>query len=402
MAAAEASRRGLLSSFITGAYPTPSIRKSVRALGLDKNRKVARLIARGEGIPDHLVHPLVLPEALHVMGRMAQAIASSFQAGETLNIMSLRQYGACATAHVRRAARNGARLYHYRAGFGHDSVRVAKEIGLITLCDHSAVHPQIFEWLIHHQGELPPAGAGLTPNAFWADVLDDINQADATLANSDFVKKTFVRQGFDADRLHVIYLGVDNAFLAYAACHRNTRQRAGGPLRILFAGSFEPRKGADVVIEALRSLADPRVILEIAGSTPTELRSAHPEFFCDPRVRELGLLSRAELAEAMSHAEVFLFPSLAEGSARVVFEALACGCYVITTANSGSIVEDGRHGRIVPPGDAAAVARAIEKALSERAVVGEIGQANAQLVKAQYRQDHYGEKLAKLYSQLLQ
>ena len=46
----------------------------------------------------------------------------------------------------------------------------------------------------------------------------------------------------------------------------------------------------------------------------------------------------------MSRAEVFVFPSLAEGSARVVAMAMAAGCYVITTPNSGSVVRDGAMG----------------------------------------------------------
>ena len=96
---------------------------------------------------------------------------------------------------------------------------------------------------------------------------------------------------------------------------------------------------------------------------------------------------------------VFVFPSYAEGSARAVFEALACGCYVITTPNSGSIVEDGVHGALVPP-DPEAIAAAIENADVDRERLARIGNSNAVVVAERYRQADYGEGLERLYRRL--
>ena len=70
------------------------------------------------------------------------------------------------------------------------------------------------------------------------------------------------------------------------------------------------------------------------------------------QLAEIGHLPWAELAERMSLADVFVFPSFAEGSARVVSMAMACGCCIITTPNSGSIVQEKIHGNVVAPGDA--------------------------------------------------
>ena len=81
---------------------------------------------------------------------------------------------------------------------------------------------------------------------------------------------------------------------------------------------------------------------------------------------------------------------------------MACGCYVITTPNSGSIVEDGVHGRLVPPGDVPALSAAIEEACSRGAALAEIGSGNAELIRRSYRQADLGHRLARLYSHLLQ
>ena len=114
----------------------------------------------------------------------------------------------------------------------------------------------------------------------------------------------------------------------------------------------------------------------------------------------LGTLPRAQLAAQMLAAPVFVFPSYAEGSARVVFAALACGCYVITTPTAGTIVEHGVHGALVPPGDVDAVRHAVAEAAADRARVAEIGNRNAALIRARYRQRAYGDTLQALYDEL--
>ena len=97
----------------------------------------------------------------------------------------------------------------------------------------------------------------------------------------------------------------------------------------------------------------------------------------------------------------FLFPSLAEGSARVVFEALAAGCFVITTKNSGSIVEDGKQGFIVRPDDPETTADALRRAHVDRDMIRKIGEQNQVLVRTHHRQSGYGDALMAVYDRLL-
>jgi glycosyltransferase involved in cell wall biosynthesis len=115
-----------------------------------------------------------------------------------------------------------------------------------------------------------------------------------------------------------------------------------------------------------------------------------------------GFLPRLQLAERMSKAEVFIFPSLAEGSARVIFMAMACGCYVITTPNSGSIVKDGINGSITPAGDVNKLEKSIRQTLmTDRSEIARIGNGNSELIRSSYTQDQYGEKIFKVYERLL-
>ena len=75
--------------------------------------------------------------------------------GEFLDRKSYRWYGHRAQSIVRRAATNGATIYHYRAGFGHVSVRTAKACRMFTLCDHSMVHPSLDEPFVSGGGAWP-------------------------------------------------------------------------------------------------------------------------------------------------------------------------------------------------------------------------------------------------------
>ena len=119
-------------------------------------------------------------------------------------------------------------------------------------------------------------------------------------------------------------------------------------------------------------------------------------------VKKIGFLSRQQLAEHMSKADFFIFPSLAEGSARVIFMAMACGCFVITTPNSGSIVEDGLHGFVVPAGDVNSLERSIRATLKlDRQEIYRIGGANAGLIREDYRQRQYGKSILSLYEKFL-
>jgi glycosyltransferase involved in cell wall biosynthesis len=388
-AAVEAQQRGLLSAFITGAYPTPLIRSVLSLPLLRSNRKLNRLMARAEPLDNNFVRPIFFPEALYHYG-------IGFNSQSAL-VGSLRAYGRAAIPYVKRAARENARIYHYRAGCGGDSLAVARDLGLFILCDHSIAHPAVVDDLVENRGELRRQPGSGKLSSFWQYVLNDIERADAVVVNSNFIESTFNFVGQNRSPLHVIYLGVDDAFLSQVP----ERKGPGKTFKVLFAGQFERRKGAGVIVEVLRHLGDLPFELEIAGKLDQQVVKENPEFFADARVKRLGMLTRKELAEAMSEADLFLFPSFCEGSARVVFEALACGCYVVTTPNSGSIVEQDVHGSIVPPANSLETARAIEDAYRNRELTHAIGRANAELIKTRYRQSNYGDQLEALYRSLV-
>jgi glycosyltransferase involved in cell wall biosynthesis len=138
----------------------------------------------------------------------------------------------------------------------------------------------------------------------------------------------------------------------------------GGPFTIFFAGQVGVRKGVPLLLEAWERLGLKDARLLMAGSMSLD------EKYLSRRagVEYLGALPRVRLLELMKGADLFVFPSLAEGFGLVIGEAMAAGVPVLTTTNTGGpeLISDGREGWCVPAHDVDALAERIEWAYQNR------------------------------------
>jgi glycosyltransferase involved in cell wall biosynthesis len=110
------------------------------------------------------------------------------------------------------------------------------------------------------------------------------------------------------------------------------------------------------------------------------------------RLRFLGRIARERIHEEFAAADVFVLPSLAEGSAGVTYEALAAGVPVVTTPAAGSVVRDGVDGRIVPERDPVALADAIAEIVEDRNKRERMSIAARERAR-DYTWNRYGERL---------
>jgi glycosyltransferase involved in cell wall biosynthesis len=186
------------------------------------------------------------------------------------------------------------------------------------------------------------------------NALKDEQYADSDLivANSSFVKSTFVEAGISADKIVVI----PGAGPSISSIQSGDLKHPTGKTVFLSAGAQSVRKGTPYLFEAWRSMQpSPRVELWMAGRIvlPPALLANLPG-----HVELLGALSHEELFNRYQHASVLILPSLCEGFALVILEAMAHGLPIITTPNSGcgDFVEDGVNGWIVPIRDSHALA----------------------------------------------
>jgi starch synthase len=183
--------------------------------------------------------------------------------------------------------------------------------------------------------------------------LRDLDLADRVLVPSEHIAQSLLRQGTSPQKLCVI---------PYAADCRRFRPLAGkrhGPgCTFLFAGGICQRKGIKYILEAWRRVRRPGWRLQLLGPMPEKPGPLEPYL---ELVEPLGRVSHTAMPACMAAAEVFVFPSLFEGSAVVTYEALACGLPSVVTPSAGSVVRDGIEGFVVPPRDVDRLAERMEQ-----------------------------------------
>jgi glycosyltransferase involved in cell wall biosynthesis len=156
----------------------------------------------------------------------------------------------------------------------------------------------------------------------------------------------------------------------------------------LSAGSQSFRKGIPYLLDAwkrLRPAGDAELWLVGQMQLPSQLLENLPK-----NVIVRPPVSKAELELLLRHASVLVLPTLGEGLAHIVLEALSAGLAIITTENSGcgQLVEDGGNGWKVPIRDAAALAERIEWCCANRAAVTEM-QRQSQLKAANWQEEDF-------------
>lgn len=144
--------------------------------------------------------------------------------------------------------------------------------------------------------------------------------------------------------------------------------------RVGFAGQWAPRKGIYELLEAWESVrtAVPGAQLCLAGGSQLWKNTTETpgSIDCDQKIQQMerdgaasivGALPRKKMPAFWNSVSIAVVPSLYEPFGLVALEAMACGVPVVATAVGGltEIVQDGESGLLVPPGDAAALARAL-------------------------------------------
>ena len=172
----------------------------------------------------------------------------------------------------------------------------------------------------------------------------ELESADLILVASSFTRSS-VEEHFGATRpVVVVPYGAPAPYV-----YRPAERANDAPLEIIYAGHLDQRKGIGYLIEALNRLAIPwRATL--AGAIPDGAPSALFQFLALNNVRYLGHVPHQTLLEAMANAHVFVFPSLLEGFAMVLTEAMAAGIPIITTPHTAGpdLIDNGVEGYIVP------------------------------------------------------
>jgi glycosyltransferase involved in cell wall biosynthesis len=377
---------GVEVNFLTGWVPKDNQTALVDLLGnfLREKHLATRMAARQLRIPGVTVTPVAWVEVVGTFLKFIQrtrVIPLDLAYGMEFRVAA---WGS------RKYLKN-ADVLLVRSGAGQSgAIRKARKNDMAIVTDHSIAHPAFMHEALREEFARFGMAAGYDSRAdLWKLVLRDCADADLLLVNSDFVKKTFVEQGYPVSKVRVAYLGVREEFFDLKRDYR-----IDGRVRILFTGNFDIRKGVRILLEAIRQCrrSGLDVRLELMGNLGNGgpcLQPGDEVFFSHTPFAPL-----TQVAAAFAGADLFVFPTFAEGSSRSGMEAAAAGLPIITTENCGLPLQHGKSAMYVPVNDAGCLAEAIGLVSSDEVLRTSLGRNAMRTVTENYTWTQYGRQVA--------
>lgn len=236
----------------------------------------------------------------------------------------------------------------------------------MTFIDAQNSHPRVFWDLLTEEQKrwgspYPPVARHYNQRC-----RATVEQSDYVFASSKFVRDSFLEEGFEPRRVLLYTQPLNLDWFKPSDAERPEPR----PLTLLNTGSLSLRKGTPYLLEAFRLIRkkEPRAVLRLSQSVRNDAKDVLRRFadlpidwspFFNLRIED----QRKQYVERFQTSDIFVFPSIEDGFAFVVAEAMASGLPVITTRNTGAsdLVVPGENGEVVPIRDPEAVAEAVLK-----------------------------------------
>ena len=283
---------------------------------------------------------------------------------------------------------------------------VMTALGVRHVHCHFATHPALAGFLIHRL-----AGISYSFTAHGSDLHVDRTMLCRKTAEAAFVV-TISRSNaavFEAhcggpiDKLAVIHCGIDGN--VFSPSERPATDR----LNVVCVGTLHEVKGQrhliDAAAELVRRGVDARLRFIGDGPDRPALERRAAELGLENRVEFLGLRTRVEVIALLGEADLLVAPSVPtaggkrEGLPVVLIEAMAAGVPVVASHLSGipELVENDVTGLTVPPGDATALADAIERLAADPALRDRLACAGRARVEAEFDLDRNARRLIGMF-----
>ena len=213
--------------------------------------------------------------------------------------------------------------------------------------------------------------------SYWRDWSEEWHLADRVVVNSEWSRSAMLEEGVPARILRVVPLAYEPDAAANVKREWPDRFTVDRPLRVLFLGQVNLRKGMAEVIAAMRRLRDDPVQFTIVGAVQMNLPD---DVRHHPRARWVGDVARDAAGQHYQQADVFLIPTHSDGFALTQLEAQARGVPVIASRACGAVVSDGVNGVMLSTVSGDSIATAIRgllqspatlRAMSERSRVAD-------------------------------
>lgn len=217
------------------------------------------------------------------------------------------------------------------------------------------------------------------------------NIVDKIIVPSQFVADGIIRHySINPGKISIVPFGVDyKKFYSQRIYTKKTKD-----LIFIFTGLLNVRKGIFDLINAWDCETFKNDTLILCGRIFPEVRSRLKKL---SNAGSVKLTGHVKVEKYLKQADIFVFPTGLEGSAKSVYEAMASGLPVLTTENSGSIVIENETGLITKFGCVASLQRAMRKLKSDHSLRQTLGIAGQNQVK-KYSWEKYAQSICGVYA----
>src|SRR3984893_16595908 len=284
-------------------------------------------------------------------------------------------------------------LFHSWSGDCLRSLRVAKKLGIPSIVEIPTWHRDRGK-VASDRGTAPAH----EPPRKWKENLlqtrerfiEEYDLADLLFVLSQKAADTFRVQGFSEEKLYYLPRGVDV---------ERFKPGVRPPIfRAVFSGALIERKGIHHLLEAWHRLDLKDAELWLVGAVHDEAKPHLKKYWRD-NIKVVGF--KRDVENYLSQGTVHVFPSQCEGSAKVVYEAAACGLPQITTREAGDVVNDGVEGIIIQPGNVGELAAAILELYRHPETVERMSEAARRRVVDNFTWDHFRTRLLIAYEKAM-
>ncbi|MBN1548314.1 MAG: glycosyltransferase family 4 protein [Syntrophaceae bacterium] len=275
--------------------------------------------------------------------------------------------------------------------------REAQKRGAKYICDRGSSHIRYQDAILREEfSRWGETFAGIDPRVI-AKEESEYEAADLVTVPSTFVYRSFLKMGVPESKLRKVPYGAD------VRRFEKVTDPAPDTFDVLFVGQVAFQKGLPDLIEAFQLFKHPKKRLRIVGGMRPEMARYLKNHRVPDHVEFLGHIPQPELKHIMSQSHVMVLPSIQEGLALVQAQALACGCTVIGTSNTGAedLFTDGKEGFIVSIRNPQAIADKLVLLADDPYRRAAMSEAALQLVKALGGWTEYGNQMAEVLRELV-
>jgi hypothetical protein len=258
--------------------------------------------------------------------------------------------------------------YSYAA---RDIFRFAKQQGWTTVLGQIDPGPVEEKTVAEEAAQVPELAGDWqpAPPEYWDDWQEECSQADHIIVNSEWSRTCLLEAGVNGEKLSVIPLAYEMTGQQDYKTTDNTTGRKyparftpDRPLRVLFLGQVNLRKGVARLFDAIRQLRKEPIEFEFVGrvqvAVPADLKN-------NARVRWIGPVPRGKTGDFYRTADVLIFPTLSDGFGLTQLEAQAHGLPVIASRCCGEVVKHGANGLLLDEPVADAIVEALRSCLAD-------------------------------------